>query len=222
MKSPDQDSPNPNQSPQFAALNYMVANYIAALDLAKGMEEKAKIDALTGLPNLYKLEVDYAGLQGSAGISNGNRERARDADTADVSDRHSLLMADLDHFKTINDTHGHGEGNRVLREVADVMRMRLRKRDVAARIGGEEFAILLPHTGIEQAVDVAEDIRRRAEETGDVTLSVGVVGVDLTESLEENLERADSAMYRAKEFGRNQVVQYRLTLHRPDRPGLPQ
>jgi diguanylate cyclase (GGDEF)-like protein len=222
MKSPDQDGPAPNQNPQFDALNNMVARYIAALDVAKRMEEKAKVDPLTGLPNQYKLEEDYTGLQRSAGILDEKHERAADVGPTKVSDRHSILMADLDYFKDINDSRGHGEGNRLLREVADVMSGRLRKRDVAARIGCEEFAILLPHTGIEQAVDVAEDIRQRTEDTGDVTLSIGVVGVDLAETLEENLERADSAMYLAKEYGRNQVVQYRLTLYRPDRPNLPQ
>lgn len=213
MKRP---GPSPEQNPQFAVLNDMMARYIAALDVAKRMEEKAKVDALTGLPNRYKLEEDFAGLQRSASTRDGRHGRAGDTDPAEASDRHSLLVADLDHFKAINDSNGHRAGDRVLREVADIMSGRLRKRDVVARIGGEEFAILLPHTGVEQAVNVAEDIRQRTEATGDATFSIGVVGVDLAATLEENLERGDSAMYQAKRFGRNQVVEYRLTLYRPD------
>lgn len=223
MKKPGQRSTTPERNPQYGTLNDMVARYIAALDLAKQMEEKAKVDALTGLPNRYKLREDYAGLQYKAGVLGGKRKRAGDTGPAAASDRHSLLMADLDYFKDINDMRGHGAGDKILQEVADVMRSRLRKRDLAARIGGEEFAILLPYTNIEQAVDVAEDIRRKTEDTGDVTLSIGVVGVDLEDSLEYNLGRADSAMYLAKEYGRNQVVEFRLmALHRPEPYDLPE
>ena len=128
----------------------------------------------------------------------------------------SLVMADVDHFKRINDTHGHQQGDVVLREVARLMRQAVRKEvDVVCRYGGEEFVVLLPHTPITGAQVVAERIRRRVEEhyfPGEkvplqVTVSLGVAAMDDTTLIngQDLVYRADQALYRAKEAGRNRV-----------------
>lgn len=124
---------------------------------------------------------------------------------------YSLLVADIDLFKQINDRYGHRAGDRILREVADVLRSRARAGDVVARYGGEEFVVLLPETDAAEARVVAEDLRRRV--TGTVvepltTLSIGVASWDGRTpgaSLETVLDAADQAMYAAKRSGRNRV-----------------
>lgn len=128
----------------------------------------------------------------------------------------ALLIADIDHLKHINDTHGHLLGDKVLRVIAQVLRSNIKGRDVAARLGGEEFAILLPATSAEDAATLARQmcasvaqgrIRRGQgqEPIGQVTLSVGVAGAIPGDTLETLMERADRAMYSAKRAGRNRV-----------------
>jgi diguanylate cyclase (GGDEF)-like protein len=139
----------------------------------------------------------------------------------------SCLMADVDHFKRINDSYGHMEGDRLLREIAATIRRSVRGSDVVARFGGEEFCVLLPDTATEGALIVAEKIRGAVEEQRlhDVTLSVGVAsqqrpneepakegtgpgcdGPALSELMTSLLRRADEALYAAKARGRNRVV----------------
>lgn len=127
-----------------------------------------------------------------------------------------VLMLDADHFKAINDTYGHEAGDRVLIAFADACTNELRDVDVLGRFGGEEFTITLPETSIEIAMDVAERLRQLLSEVvvtlddgNDVTFSVSIgiselLGSD--ETLSDILNRADSALYKAKEGGRNQVV----------------
>lgn len=133
----------------------------------------------------------------------------------------SCLLMDVDHFKRVNDTHGHLAGDRVLREIADRVEMEIRASDVAARYGGEEFALLLPDTRAEDAQILAERIRVAvsgepvALESGEalaVTVSIGISavcpprGVDDLKSLGEKLiAEADVQLYRAKSDGRNRV-----------------
>lgn len=122
----------------------------------------------------------------------------------------SLLLLDIDHFKRVNDTFGHSEGDRVLREVADRVRAVIRLSDSLTRWGGEEFIVLMPNTGISSATTLAERIReglaaRPFKEVGQVTASIGVAEYLPSASRDEWLERADRAMYRAKEGGRNRV-----------------
>lgn len=127
----------------------------------------------------------------------------------------SLLMIDIDKFKHINDTHGHNVGDIVIRHISDRLRSSVRESDVVARIGGEEFVILLPNTGEENAVFLAEKIRETVEahkvelekETIAATISVGVceLDADLKPGLETLLKDADEALYVAKNSGRNQV-----------------
>lgn len=127
----------------------------------------------------------------------------------------SLLMVDLDHFKTVNDTFGHLAGDEALRGVARVLQREARSVDVVARYGGEEFVVILPETGEEGAVKVAERIRARvADQPSEgiaaipsVTVSVGVATVLSTgiQAPEEVIAFADEALYRAKAQGRNRV-----------------
>ena len=129
----------------------------------------------------------------------------------------SVLMVDLDHFKAINDSYGHVVGDEVLRGVSRVLQREARAVDVVARFGGEEFLVVLPETGEEGAVALAERIRARVEETPPVTggeygwlrvtVSIGVATVPSprVNSPEELIAVADEALYRAKAQGRNRV-----------------
>jgi diguanylate cyclase (GGDEF)-like protein/hemerythrin-like metal-binding protein len=122
----------------------------------------------------------------------------------------SLLLLDIDHFKRINDTFGHPVGDQVLREVASRIRSAIRLSDSLTRWGGEEFIVLMPNTGLSSATTLAERIREAIstyefEGIGPVTASLGVADYLPSESREEWLDRADRAMYRAKDQGRNRV-----------------
>jgi diguanylate cyclase (GGDEF)-like protein len=132
------------------------------------------------------------------------------ADDGGAAPRPAALMIDLDHFKLINDTHGHGTGDLVLQGVARRILESTRDGDVAVRFGGEEFLVLLPGASLRQAALVAERVRAAVE--GDVgagvavTVSVGVARQRAKESCEALVKRADEALYRAKEQGRNRVA----------------
>lgn len=126
----------------------------------------------------------------------------------------SLQMLDIDHFKAINDRFGHVAGDRVLRSLADLLRANLRRNDLAARLGGEEFAVLLPETSIDDAASHAERLRQTVaahalsfgQEELAITVSIGVAALDVSDpSIESVLMRADGSLYRAKQDGRNCV-----------------
>lgn len=120
----------------------------------------------------------------------------------------SLLMIDLDDFKSVNDRFGHPVGDRVLVDFSNRMKSVLRARDFSGRYGGEEFAVLLPNTGIEEARLVAERIRSRVAAASDppYTVSIGITTTtDGLEALEALVTRADRALYLAKKNGKNQV-----------------
>jgi diguanylate cyclase len=125
--------------------------------------------------------------------------------------RSAVVMFDLDHFKRINDLHGHAEGDEALREVARCTREILRGRDVAGRIGGDEFALLLPETSVDEALAVASRIATqlnvaRPTLLPPLTLSVGVVISHEGENIADSLRRADQALYEAKRQGRSRAV----------------
>jgi len=128
----------------------------------------------------------------------------------------AILMADIDHFKRVNDTCGHLFGDQVIRACAQVLSGAVKGRDVVARFGGEEFLILLPDTPGHGALALAEQIRTafskvRIRRTGSkesidqITISIGVAVPAPAESLEQAIERADQALYQAKSDGRNCV-----------------
>ena len=127
----------------------------------------------------------------------------------------SILIMDVDFFKRVNDTFGHQVGDNALIAVAKALQASVRESDLVGRYGGEEFVILLPHTGLEKALSVAEKIRQAVSETpiegmGEkrITISIGAAGFpDIkVANMEELVRKADEALYRAKEGGRNQVV----------------
>ncbi len=127
----------------------------------------------------------------------------------------SLVSLDLDHFKSVNDTHGHAAGDDVLREAAQALRSVCRDVDLAARLGGEELALLLPETDVAGARIVAERVRERIAGTAHrspagrsfrVTASLGVATAKPGSTVEALLQAADEALYRAKDAGRNQVA----------------
>jgi diguanylate cyclase (GGDEF)-like protein len=130
--------------------------------------------------------------------------------------RVSVLAIDIDHFKALNDRHGHPTGDAALRKLAGLMTRNLRRIDTIARVGGEEFVVLLPRTSLEDAEQVAEKIRSLVEQTqfpggagqpgGHLTISIGVATLEQDESGPNLLARADIALYEAKDSGRNCVV----------------
>jgi diguanylate cyclase (GGDEF)-like protein len=158
------------------------------------LTRQAQTDALTGAMNrrglMQCLELLHV--------------RAQQAGHAYV-----ILMIDVDHFKAINDQHGHAEGDEVLKRVAGGLRDGLRTGDVVARWGGEEFCVVLPRTDLAEARSLAERLKLQiaAGTTPRVTVSIGVAeSVVQTQRPEDVIRRADEALYRAKEAGRDRVV----------------
>jgi two-component system cell cycle response regulator len=130
----------------------------------------------------------------------------------------SLFMLDIDHFKRVNDTYGHASGDEVLRQVAGLISHNLREFDLTARIGGEEFVVVMPDTPIAAAQMVADRMRKMVAETDmrlrgaattspqRVTVSIGVATLVDGEGGDELLRRADEALYAAKNAGRNRIM----------------
>jgi diguanylate cyclase len=129
----------------------------------------------------------------------------------------SLLMFDIDHFKSFNDSYGHLTGDQVLRLVGMSLKQTIKGQDITARYGGEEFAVVLPNTALRQALTVADHIRRavmskelKKKSTGEilgrVTISVGVSMLKQGDDTDSLIERADSCLYAAKRNGRNRVI----------------
>jgi two-component system, sensor histidine kinase LadS len=125
----------------------------------------------------------------------------------------NLVLLDIDHFKTFNDSHGHLAGDLVIKSLAEILKAAIRSEDMAARVGGEEFALVIRHDNIITARNIAERMRIRFSETpftfDEQTLyssvSVGIAVVETSDTLESIVERADKALYRAKDKGRNQT-----------------
>ena len=126
----------------------------------------------------------------------------------------ALILFDIDHFKGVNDQHGHHTGDRVICEFTDLLRTSLRAHDILGRWGGEEFIVLLPSASLDQAISVSERIRRAVENAAfslgsdidlRLTASAGVTHARESETLDGFIRRADLALYAAKENGRNRV-----------------
>ncbi|MFP5349556.1 MAG: GGDEF domain-containing protein [Gammaproteobacteria bacterium] len=126
----------------------------------------------------------------------------------------SIAMADIDHFKSVNDSHGHDAGDKVLVDVAALLSEALRMPDKVGRYGGEEFLVVLPHTALAQAKKIAERMRAAVEgwtfehgvNKNHVTISIGLTQYRKGEDLEQLLSRVDQALYQAKSAGRNKVI----------------
>jgi diguanylate cyclase len=165
------------------------------------LQGEALTDPLTGLRNRRGFELAVAQVVAASGRG---------------LEGTALLLADIDHFKRINDTYGHLFGDEVLRASAQVFTGAVKGRDVVARFGGEEFLILLADTATIGAIALAEKIRKafgevrirrtgREETIEPVTISIGVAVPAAAESIEQVIERADKALYQAKNEGRNCV-----------------
>lgn len=165
------------------------------------IEQMAMTDTLTGLPNRRLFELVF---RQEAAKSLRNKEPL------------ALVMLDIDHFKQVNDTWGHGVGDEVLRHFAHVFGDAVRSGSFIARIGGEEFVLLLPNTLLDDAADVAERVRQSVghreylhkDQSLKITVSAGVTMVDLALSVDDAYRRADAALYTAKHGGRNRVAVY--------------
>jgi len=156
---------------------------------------RATTDSLTGVSNRYKL-TEYI-----------NAEHTR---YKRYGMPLSLIMVDIDHFKMINDTHGHAVGDEVLVELSGLMLRNIRDTDSLGRWGGEEFLIITPITSLDDALEFSERMRANIERrsfpvAGRVTCSFGVVELGHDETVQELLERVDAALYKAKNNGRNRV-----------------
>ena len=169
------------------------------MDANAEKDKLARVDELTGLFN-RRAFYEYGELQSAQAGRSG--------------DPLALLILDIDYFKRINDTYGHHIGDEALKHVSALLSASLRKTDVCGRMGGEEFAVLLPRTSLEQAKGVAEFLRERLANTpfhfpdGErpITASFGVTQNDV--DINELLQQADLALYQAKSDGRDRVNTY--------------
>jgi len=180
---------------RFYALVATATDITADVDLNSAYERMAVTDRLTGLANRRGLERDIR----------HELLRLRRFQTPI-----SVVMFDIDHFKAINDTHGHVTGDEVLRRVAKAIASSVRDTDLVARWGGEEFLVVLPETAYAGAHICAEKIRQRVATVGDevgfpVTISGGVYQPGPGETMNDLLTRADACLYQAKHTGRNRV-----------------
>ena len=160
------------------------------------LKEMLKIDDLTGLSNRRHF-MDFLNKMHSLSQRHG----------------HSLssFMADIDNFKEINDNYGHHKGDQFLRAVGDILKRKIRNEDLAARMGGDEFVILLPETSLKEALYIAHRIKKCVKnidilsEKENSSISIGAAQLKEDDDTESFLKRVDDALYLAKEKGRNRV-----------------
>ncbi|MCB9932810.1 MAG: GGDEF domain-containing protein [Planctomycetes bacterium] len=188
----------------FTAMGMLAVYYRLATTAAEErLRIQASTDDLTGLTNRRRM-LEYINEE-----LKRIRRSGRDA---------TLVMADIDHFKQINDKHGHQCGDAVLVGVADELRAKLRSQDFIARWGGEEFLFLLPETDMTGAQIAAEKLREAISaceiEFDDrklsVTMTFGIAPLDTGAGIDESISRADDALYRGKQAGRNRVMTWQI------------
>ncbi|QAU23547.1 diguanylate cyclase [Dyella sp. M7H15-1] len=186
--------------------------------LTKPIEPEHLISAVQARLERYRVMRSYMAKDGLTGLLNHSNIKGRlvvEIARA-IRDRQPLCFAiiDLDHFKDVNDTYGHPAGDRVIRTLADMLRQRLRRADVAGRLGGEEFGEIMPNTDAKDAVHVLDEVREAfagVQQYADgrefnVSFSCGVVQYQPGVSADDLLKAADEALYKAKTEGRNRVV----------------
>ncbi|GGB24088.1 hypothetical protein GCM10011505_01680 [Tistrella bauzanensis] len=203
---------------------FFIGQNVKLREMAVELDRLSKIDDLTGLLNrrTFFSETRRVAAGGSAPRSAG-----------------ALLFIDVDHFKAVNDGFGHAVGDLVLREIGSIIRSCISQDDVAARLGGEEFAVFLPGADAAHANQVSEKIRETvgrcgraipALEGSGITVSIGIAALTPDRQFEEALLRADRSLYAAKERGRNRIVREDEPAHvagpqqpsqRPINAGLP-
>ena len=190
---PQGKPPTGRQVAQFTALGIQAGARIGTVRAFNSTQRRATTDSLTGLHNRSSAE-----------------ERARTLNSEGKS--FALVIADLDHFKRLNDTRGHEAGDQALRLFAETLKWGLRSGDMAARWGGEEFVLLLPHTGAAEAKELVERIRAKLAEnllTGGnpaFTASYGISDTTMNARFEQLLKLADEALYCAKAAGRDRAM----------------
>lgn len=187
-----------NQSEQLGRLVAELGPRLAAASAVQAAEQRAVVDPLTGLYNRREFESKIDAFR------TGDGGKGRTAAT--------LVYVDIDHFKKLNDSLGHAAGDKALQHIAEILLRQVRDHDTVARIGGEEFALWLPHTSAALGYEVAERVRASIEKTlwhwdgapRPLTASCGVASYP--ECAPDNLRAlADAALYRAKQAGRNRV-----------------
>jgi len=185
--------PTTRQVAQLTTLGIQAGARIGTVRAFNSTQLKATTDSLTGLSNRRSAE-----------------ERVRQLNSEGKS--FALVLADLDHFKHLNDSRGHEAGDQGLRLFAETVHLSLRDGDMGARWGGEEFALILPQTSASQAQEVVDRIRAKLAENllaGSIpafTASFGISDTTMSPRFEELLRMADEALYRAKESGRDRAV----------------
>ena len=185
--------PDERQIAQLTTLGLQAGARIGTVRAFHSTQHRAATDSLTGLHNRRSAE-----------------ERARDL--AAASRPFAVVLADLDHFKKLNDSRGHEAGDQALRLFADILRAQLRDQDMAARWGGEEFVLILPNANAKQANEAAERIRDGLATSlllggsPTFTSSFGIADSSMSPRFEKLLKIADEALYRAKDAGRDRVV----------------
>jgi diguanylate cyclase len=173
-----------------------IRRYVVIFNDISSMHTQTMTDPLTQIPNRLHFTMVY-----QHAISLADREK----------EPLGVIFFDIDHFKRVNDHFGHLVGDAVLKQIAAIVRKRIRQSDMVARWGGEEFVLLLPKTDLDEAAKVAEMLRKAIDGTsfevvGNVTCSFGVAQLEEDENGEHLLNRADTLLYEAKENGRNRVV----------------
>ena len=196
----------------FSLITYQMASSLKHSQVFSSMKDMAIYDTLT---NLYNRRYINQVLEAEFRDSSLKRQPL------------SIIMLDIDHFKAINDRYGHDKGDRALIHIASLLKESLRKHDIVARFGGEEFIVVLPKATMRDAVVIAERIRRSVEATplsvGDekvhFTVSLGIAAIPAIwpKSKEEFIKFADTALYEAKGKGRNKVCFYVPKKHTPEK-----
>ena len=239
LKQLDKDYPSMlTNDDKIGAFPLLSDDEITGCIIAKSMIEKLSkrdIDYLEQLTrqaaatinraNSYSTILQYATLDALTNLNNRRQFETRLGQEISITKRQGkplcAMMIDIDFFKKVNDTYGHSAGDEVLRTVAGIIKQVLRESDIPSRYGGEEFAVLLPFTHLDEAKIVGERLRKSVETTPitinsntedekqiNVTISMGLAEFDSQESGEALFERADKALYNAKTNGRNQVQVY--------------